>query len=92
MTAAVRQALRRAVAESSPRLVEAMFLCEVSAASDALSGSSPQSCLTLVAGTVIVLIRSWHDTLASSEISSTAQGCGGTQVCTQCWGGGGRAL
>ena len=34
-----RQAFRRAVLEASPRLVEAMFLCEVSAASEVLSGT-----------------------------------------------------
>jgi len=33
-----RQAFRRAVIEAEPRLVEAMFLCEVAAASDVLSG------------------------------------------------------
>ena len=33
-----RQAFRRAVMEAEPRLVEAMFLCEVAAASDVLSG------------------------------------------------------
>lgn len=37
-TAAARQAFRRAVSEASPRLVEAMFLCEVSASSEVLSG------------------------------------------------------
>lgn len=91
MTAAVRQALRRAVAESSPRLVEAMFLCEVSAASDALSGFFPESYLTFLAGNYIVVIRVWHDRLALSRISGTAQGCGGAQGCTRCWGDGGRA-
>ncbi|KAK9824164.1 hypothetical protein WJX72_008216 [[Myrmecia] bisecta] len=38
VTSAARQAFRRAVAEADPRLVEAMFLCEVSTASEALSG------------------------------------------------------
>ena len=38
VTAVARQAFRRAVLEASPRLVEAMFLCEVSAASEVLSG------------------------------------------------------
>ncbi len=36
-----RQAFRRAVIEAEPRLVEAMFLCEVAAASDVLSGELP---------------------------------------------------
>ena len=40
VTAVARQALRRAVIEAEPRLVEAMFLCEVAAASDVLSGAS----------------------------------------------------
>lgn len=39
VTAVARQAFRRAVLEASPRLVEAMFLCEVSAASEVLSGA-----------------------------------------------------
>jgi translation elongation factor EF-G len=38
VTAVARQAFRRAVMEAEPRLVEAMFLCEVAAASDVLSG------------------------------------------------------
>ena len=38
VTSAVRQAIRRAVTEAHPRLVEAMFLCEVSSAAEALSG------------------------------------------------------
>ena len=41
MTAVARQAFRRAVIEAEPRLVEAMFLCEVAAASDVLSGEHP---------------------------------------------------
>ena len=40
VTAVARQALRRAVIEADPRLVEAMFLCEVAAASDVLSGAT----------------------------------------------------
>ena len=38
VTSAVRQGLRRAVAEAHPRLVEAMLLCEVASAAEALSG------------------------------------------------------
>ena len=38
VTAVARQAFRRAVMEAEPRLVEAMFLCEVAASSDVLSG------------------------------------------------------
>ena len=38
VTSAARQALRRGVAEAHPRLVEAMFLCEVASAAEALSG------------------------------------------------------
>lgn len=39
MTSTARQAFRRAVLEGGPRLVEAMFLCQVSTASEALSGT-----------------------------------------------------
>ncbi|GAB4820198.1 hypothetical protein N2152v2_007244 [Parachlorella kessleri] len=38
VTSAARQALRRAVLEGDPRLAEALFLCEVSTSSEALSG------------------------------------------------------
>ncbi|KAK9869094.1 hypothetical protein WJX84_011258 [Apatococcus fuscideae] len=38
VTSAARQAFRRALLEANPRLVEAMFLCEVATASEALSG------------------------------------------------------
>ncbi|KAA6422007.1 MAG: Ribosomal S5 Elongation factor G III V family [Trebouxia sp. A1-2] len=38
VTSTARQAFRRAVLEGGPRLVEAMFLCQVSTASEALSG------------------------------------------------------
>lgn len=38
VTSTARQGFRRAVQEGNPRLVEAMFLCQVSTASDALSG------------------------------------------------------
>lgn len=37
-----RQAFRRAVQEADARLVEAMFLCEVAAASEVLSGAPRQ--------------------------------------------------
>ncbi|KAL4448964.1 hypothetical protein ABPG77_007681 [Micractinium sp. CCAP 211/92] len=37
VTSAARQALRRAVLEADPRLVEAMFLCEVATSSEGLS-------------------------------------------------------
>ena len=40
MTSTARQAFRRAVLEGGPRLVEAMFLCQVSTASEALSGAA----------------------------------------------------
>lgn len=40
VTSAVRQAIRRAVLEANPRLVEAMFLCEVSSSAEVLSGSA----------------------------------------------------
>ena len=39
VTSTARQAFRRAVLEGGPRLVEAMFLCQVSTASEALSGA-----------------------------------------------------
>ena len=55
VTAVARQAFRRAVIEAEPRLVEAMFLCEVAAASDVLSGEHPaeplhlgRSCLVMM--------------------------------------------
>ena len=38
VTSVARQAFRRAVLEGDPRLVEAMFLCEVSTTAEALSG------------------------------------------------------
>ncbi|KAK9830922.1 hypothetical protein WJX81_005694 [Elliptochloris bilobata] len=38
VTSVVRQAARRAVSAAGPRLVEAMLLCEVAAAAEALSG------------------------------------------------------
>lgn len=38
VTSAARQAFRRAILEAGPRLVEAMFLCEIATASEALSG------------------------------------------------------
>ena len=38
VTSLARQALRRAVLEGVPCLVEAMFLCEVTATAEALSG------------------------------------------------------
>lgn len=42
VTSMTRQAVRRAVMEAGPCLVEAMSLCEVSAASEALAGSQSQ--------------------------------------------------
>jgi ribosome assembly protein 1 len=38
VTSAARQAMRRAVLEAHARLVEAMFLCEVSSTAEVLSG------------------------------------------------------
>jgi translation elongation factor EF-G len=38
VTSMARQAFRRALLEADPRLVEAMFLCEVSTTAEALSG------------------------------------------------------
>ena len=38
VTSAARQAMRRAILEAHPRLVEAMLLCEVSSAAESLSG------------------------------------------------------
>ena len=43
VTSVARQLFRRALMEADPRLVEAMFLCEVSTSSDGLSGTSPPS-------------------------------------------------
>ena len=39
VTSVARQAFRRALLEAHPRLVEAMFLCEVSTTAEALSGA-----------------------------------------------------
>ena len=39
VTSAARQAMRRAVLEAHVRLVEAMFLCEVSSTAEVLSGA-----------------------------------------------------
>ena len=39
VTSAMRQAVRRAVSAAGPRLVEAMLLCEVAAAAEALAGA-----------------------------------------------------
>lgn len=41
VTSVAKQAFRRALLEADPRLVEAMFLCEISTTSEALSGDSP---------------------------------------------------
>lgn len=38
VTSVMRQAARRAVSAAGPRLVEAMLLCEVAAAVEALAG------------------------------------------------------
>ena len=38
VTSIAKQAFRRALLEADPRLVEAMFLCEISTTSEALSG------------------------------------------------------
>jgi len=43
VTSVMRQAARRAVAAAGPRLVEAMLLCEVAAAAEALAGAPRQS-------------------------------------------------
>ena len=43
VTSAVRQAMRRAVLEAHVRLVEAMFLCEVSSTAEVLSGMAPNT-------------------------------------------------
>ena len=45
VTSAARQAFRRAILEAGPRLVEAMFLCEIATASEALSGKHMPVCL-----------------------------------------------
>jgi len=42
VTSAVRQAMRRAVLEAHARLVEAMFLCELSSTAEVLSGTAMQ--------------------------------------------------
>jgi len=42
VTSAVRQAMRRAVLEAHARLVEAMFLCELSSTAEVLSGMATQ--------------------------------------------------
>lgn len=38
VTSVAKQVFRRALLEAEPRLVEAMFLCEISTTSEALSG------------------------------------------------------
>ena len=45
VTSAARQAFRRAILEAGPRLVEAMFLCEIATASEALSGEHWPVCM-----------------------------------------------
>ncbi len=47
VSSAARQALRRAVAEAHPLLVEAMLLCELSTTSDVLSGANRTRSLPL---------------------------------------------
>ena len=47
VTAVARQAFRRALMEADPRLVEAMFLCEVTTSSEALSGGTHALCLCI---------------------------------------------
>ena len=56
MTSTARQAFRRAVLEGGPRLVEAMFLCQVSTASEALSGVTQH--LKLAAVDRLCVVRS----------------------------------
>ena len=55
MTSTARQAFRRAVLEGGPRLVEAMFLCQVSTASEALSGLPHQPTCVVMASHVDLL-------------------------------------
>ena len=51
VTSAARQAFRRAILEAGPRLVEAMFLCEIATASEALSGGLWYVCFHAETGT-----------------------------------------
>lgn len=41
VTSVAKQVFRRALLEAGPRLVEAMFLCEISTTSEALAGMPP---------------------------------------------------
>lgn len=43
VTSVAKQVFRRALLEAGPRLVEAMFLCEISTTSEALSGQVQKS-------------------------------------------------
>lgn len=52
VSSAARQALRRAVAEAHPLLVEAMLLCELSSTSDVLSGARTTPLLPSPSGLV----------------------------------------
>ena len=51
VTSVMRQAVRRAVMEAGPCLVEAMSLCEVSATSDALAGARLCCCIPVTLDT-----------------------------------------
>ena len=68
VTSTARQAFRKAVLEGGPRLVEAMFLCQVSTASEALSGELPSPVQqTLFLYTITVnAIRMAHSLLLNS--------------------------
>lgn len=60
VTAVARHAFRRAVMEADPRLVEAMFLCEVTTASEALSGSMVRVLIdTMLIGYMCIYIYIW---------------------------------
>ena len=63
VTSAARQAFRRAILEAGPRLVEAMFLCEIATASEALSGGHLSVCFRLgqgpAAGQTACLLTCW---------------------------------
>ena len=73
VTSLVRQAARRAVLESGPCLVEAMSLCQVSTASEALAGVLPGSSQ---ASLVLCCQSTWHARLLVAHVDESLSGGG----------------
>jgi hypothetical protein len=80
VTSVMRQAARRAVAAAGPRLVEAMLLCEVAAAAEALAGAPWQDRVGSRSGYYTPTNPTLHCT---SEISARRGGLSG-QGCYAC--------